>query len=84
MEFSRKPVQHYSKNPTNSWKFSSELWFGQNGLNRYGPNSFLSNIYAEQMDAEGLGRKLLLTPSDDPRRAPEKQTWVLGQHLTKC
>ena len=26
------------------------------------------------MDAEGLGRKLLLTPSDDPRRAPEKQT----------
>ena len=26
------------------------------------------------MDAEGLGRKLLLTPSDDRRRAPEKQT----------
>ena len=26
------------------------------------------------MDAEGLGRKLLLTPSDGPRRAPEKQT----------
>ena len=26
------------------------------------------------MDAEGLGRKLLLTPSGDPRRAPEKQT----------
>ena len=25
------------------------------------------------MDAEGLGRKLLLTPSGDPRRAPEKQ-----------
>ena len=25
------------------------------------------------MDAEGLGRKLLL-PSGDPRRAPEKQT----------
>ena len=31
-------------------------------------------IYAEQMDAEGLGRKLLLTPSGDPRRIPEKQT----------
>ena len=26
------------------------------------------------MDAEGLGRKLLLTPSADPRRTPEKQT----------
>ena len=26
------------------------------------------------MDAEGLGRKPLLTPSGDPRRAPEKQT----------
>ena len=26
------------------------------------------------MDAEGLGRKLLLTPSGDPRRPPEKQT----------
>ena len=26
------------------------------------------------MDAEVLGRKLLLTPSGDPRRTPEKQT----------
>ena len=26
------------------------------------------------MDAEGVGRKLLLTPSSDPRRTPEKQT----------
>ena len=26
------------------------------------------------MDAEGLGRKLLLTPSGEPRRTPEKQT----------
>ena len=26
------------------------------------------------MDAEGLGRKLLLTPSGDPRKPPEKQT----------
>ena len=31
-------------------------------------------FYTEQMDAEGLGRKLLLTPSGDPRKAPEKQT----------
>ena len=30
------------------------------------------------MDAEGLGRKLLLTPSGDPRRAPEKQTVGTG------
>ena len=35
-------------------------------------------IYTEQMDAEGLGRKLLLTPSGDPRRAPEKQTMGTG------
>ena len=26
------------------------------------------------MDAEGLGRRLLLTPSGDPCRTPEKQT----------
>ena len=31
-------------------------------------------LYTEQMDAEGLGRKLLLTPSGDPRRTSEKQT----------
>ena len=31
-------------------------------------------VYTEQMDAKGLGRKLLLNPSGDPRRAPEKQT----------
>ena len=31
-------------------------------------------LYAEQMDAEGLGRKLLLAPSDDRRRTPEKRT----------
>ena len=31
-------------------------------------------VYTEQMDAEGLGRKLLLTPSGDPRGSPEKQT----------
>ena len=31
-------------------------------------------LYTEQMDAEGLGRKLLLTPSADPRTIPEKQT----------
>ena len=33
-----------------------------------------AELYAEQMDADGLGRKLLLTPSRDLRRAPEKQT----------
>ena len=38
------------------------------------PFSRFSNLYTEQMDAEGLGRKLLLTPSGDPRRNPEKQT----------
>ena len=40
------------------------------------PRNCLTNkhLYTEQMDAEGLGRKLLLTPSADPRRTPEKQT----------
>ena len=28
----------------------------------------------EQMDAEGLGPKLLLTPSGDPQKFPKKQT----------
>ena len=37
-------------------------------------SSFPSKIYTEQMHAEGLGRKLLLTPSGDARKAPEKQT----------
>ena len=32
------------------------------------------SFFSEQMDAEGLGRKLLLTPSGDPCRTPEKQT----------
>ena len=34
-------------------------------------------LYTEQMDTEGLGGKLLLTPSSDPRRAPESRPWVL-------
>ena len=34
------------------------------------------------MDAEGLGRKLLLIPSGDPHRTPEKQTvgTVMASH----
>ena len=31
-------------------------------------------FYTKQMGAEGLGRKLLLTPSGDPRRTPEELT----------
>ena len=31
-------------------------------------------FYTNQMDAEDLGCKLLLTLSDDPHRTPEKQT----------
>ena len=34
----------------------------------------VSPICIEQMDAEGLGRKLLLTPSGGPCRTPDKQT----------
>ena len=34
----------------------------------------LATLYTEQMDVEGLGRTLLLTPAGDPHRAPEKQT----------
>ena len=33
-------------------------------------------IYTERMDAEGLCRKLLLTPPDNPRKTPEMQTLV--------
>ena len=36
--------------------------------------SNLGNLYTEQMDAEGLGRKLLLNPSGDHRRTAEKPT----------
>ena len=34
-------------------------------------------IYTEQMDAEGLGRKLLLTPSGDPAEPLKSRPWVL-------
>ena len=51
-------------------------------------NSFLTLFWGsqiEQMDAEGLGRKLLLTPPPgDPRRFLKSRQWVLWQHLTKC
>ena len=36
--------------------------------------SEVSLDYIQQMDAEDLGRKLLLTPSGDPPKLPEKQT----------
>ena len=35
---------------------------------------FSPGISAEQMDAEGLGRKLLLTPLATHNKMPEKQT----------
>ena len=60
-----------------------KCWFLPLAENRretcLGSNIFYS-IYTEQMDAEGLGRKLLLTVielltlSGSPRRAPEKET----------
>ena len=34
-------------------------------------------LYTEQMDAEGLGRKLLLTPTADPRQFLKSRLWVL-------
>ena len=40
----------------------------------------LTLLYTEQMDAEGLGRKLLLTLSGDPRRTLEKQ--IVGTATT--
>ena len=44
---------------------------GENGTNRFSTcfSDFLdlqAFLYTEQMDAEGLGRKLLLTPPGDP------------------
>ena len=65
-----------SKNNPNLWfvrnKASQQMGCSSNGITA----SFISNsvltlyrfIYAEQMDAEGLGRKLLLNP---PRATPE-------------
>ena len=47
-------------------------------------NSLRAFLYTEQMDAEGLGRKLLLTPSGDPRRALKSRPWVLCLHLKNC
>ena len=46
------------------------------------------SICTEQMDAEGLGRKLLLTPHTSlATRKPLKsksRLWVVQQHLTEC
>ena len=39
-------------------------------------------VYAEQMDAEGLARKLLLTPPCRPPTTPEKQTVGKGVWVT--
>ena len=39
---------------------------------RYGGGRYF--LYTEQMDAEGLGRRLLLTPLGTPPNVPEKQT----------
>ena len=52
-------------------RWQVRAWYAL-GLSRH--QHIPSFFYTEQMDAEGLGRKLLLTPSGDPRRAPEKQT----------
>ena len=41
-------------------------------------------VYTEQMDAESLGRKLLLTPLATPRKHPKSKLWLLWPHLTKC
>ena len=41
------------------------------------------NLYTEQLDVEGLGRKLLLTPSGDPAEPLKSRPWVLSRHLTK-
>ena len=43
----------------------------------FGPHPFTwknPTFYTEPMDAEGLGRRLLLTPFGDPPKVPEKQT----------
>ena len=36
------------------------------------PQKILRDFYTEQMDAEGLGSRLLLTPPPPPRQLPEK------------
>ena len=36
----------------------------------------MPKLYTEQMDAEGLGRKLLLTPSGDPAQPLKSRPWV--------
>ena len=41
-------------------------------------------FYTEQMDAEGLGRKLLLTPLVTPAEPLQSRPWALWQHLKKC
>ena len=49
------------------------------------PHVFLSDVSLDRaMDAEGLGRELLLTPSGDPRKAPENQTVGIVTASQKC
>ena len=45
---------------------------------------FITYVYTEQMDAEGLGRRLLLTPSGDPGRAPENANPASTFELSQC
>ena len=41
-------------------------------------------LYTEQMDAEGLGRKLLPTPLVTSAEPLKSRLWVLCLYLTKC
>ena len=56
--------------------FEFSLW-RWGGFGRFGASKgSCANMHTEQMDAEGLGRKPLLTPSGDPRRVTNGP-WVL-------
>ena len=72
------PPTQSRDNPANLFMFLrvilSLIFMGR--FLRYSPIATSLHDFArtEQMDAEGLGRKLLLTLSGDPCRAPENQT----------
>ena len=105
-EFFLVSVSHETKHEK-SWKNSGKIRSKIRGQNpgrkfeKFGKLSFCNFsdlsycVCTEQLDAEGLGRKLLLDPPRPPLRQPaeggkllltplKSRLWVLWLHLTRC
>ena len=68
-KYALTPEKNFKESCYEIFKQFSDLWLTPSPGVYNDTNCY---FYTEQMDAEGLGRKLLLTPSGDPHKTPEK------------